>query len=608
MKKLIYLILLCTMMLSLCFGASKKQKSKNIVLDAKKKFAIEGVELGSDNWQEAELTKKGEVIWNHKIDNDYQQIGWELRGTDLSKYAGLRIELSPVHDFDDFHVWLENPASFGEWGFNFSKDGVAYVFFNGQNKYWGDMKNPDTEEGFLIKFGGSITNIKKTVIKSIELIKKEDVPDVSYLDLLGIVFGSQSFETHILGNEVTWAKGASEGSAGWDFSDVDLSDYDRIRIELESNDATGFDIVIVDKNEENWHGFGPIAPNVYEADLSGENAKWQEDDAVPFDKSQGMKVLLRTWNEKPRTKEEKTVVKSVQLLKGKHKVNENLVLEGVNFGTCNWYSNVYDGGVIEWQWNGKETGPCAGWNVRGIDFSKYKKIRIELDPASDKLNYQIRMQQNDDRSIGFNYITPYVLEANLDGSDYSWISPENKHWDISKGIDEIQIRTEISKAGHKTIVKSVTLLTDEEVILQPEEIMLYNKTLGSQRENAWVDEDYVINWNKANYAQCGWSYENLEGDYLEIKVSSTDVPLRLRIRTKINENEASYIDDDGSHIFRINLKNKKQIDAKGNEKAPEWVKSTKAFNYQGGGEILLEPASGVYKDGKKTVVEYIKVE
>ena len=165
MKKLISLILLCTMMLSLCFGASKKQKSKNIILDVKKKFAIEGVALGSDNWPKAELTKKGEVIWNHKIDDDYQQIGWELRGTDLSKYAGLRIELSPVHDFDDFHVWLENPASFGDWGFNFAKDGVAYVFFNGQNRGWGEMKNPDPEEGFLIKFGGSITKIKKKVIK-----------------------------------------------------------------------------------------------------------------------------------------------------------------------------------------------------------------------------------------------------------------------------------------------------------------------------------------------------------------------------------------------------------------------------------------------------------
>ena len=605
MRKLISLILLSTMSIALCFGASKKEKSKYIKLDPKKKFAIEGVELGSDNWPKAELTKKGEIIWNQDED-DYQQIGWDLRGIDLSKYAGIRFEMATGQYLDDFHVWLENPSSYGDWGFNFARDGVAYVFFNGQNRGWGNMKDPDPEEGFLISMGGTVKPFKKTVIKSIELIRKEDVPDASNLDLLGVQFGTVIYQSYVIGNEIIWVKGDSEGNAGWDLSGIDLSEYDRARIEIESSTTNNYGIRLCDSNYENWHGFNvQVEPNVFEFNLTGESASWVEDNGTDFDTSKGLIIIIGPWD---RTKEEKTVVKSIQLLKGKRQINENLVLEGVNFGTCNWYSNVYDGGVIEWQWNGKETGPCAGWNVRGIDFSKYKKIRIELDPASDKLNYQIRMQQNDDRSIGFNYITPYVLEANLDGSDYSWISPENKHWDISKGIDEIQIRTEISKAGHKTIVKSVTLLTDEEVILQPEEIMLYNKTLGSQRENAWVDEDYEINWNKANYAQCGWSYENLEGDILEIKVSSTDVPLRLRIRTKINENEASYIDDDGSHIFRINLKNKKQINAKGNTKAPEWEKSTKAFNYQGGGDIVLEPANGVFKDGKKTVVEYIKIE
>ena len=83
--------------------------------------------------------------------------------------------------------------------------------------------------------------------------------------------------------------------------------------------------------------------------------------------------------------------------------------------------------------------------------------------------------------------------------------------------------------------------------------------------------------------------------------------MRFRIREYADGNEASWLDD-GSHVFRIDLKTKKQINAKGNQKDPEWAKMTKAFDFSQGGEIVLEPANGVYKKGKKTVVEYIKIE
>ena len=56
------------------------------------------------------------------------------------------------------------------------------------------------------------------------------------------------------------------------------------------------------------------------------------------------------------------------------------------------------------------------------------------------------------------------------------------------------------------------------------------------------------------------------------------------------------------------LKTKKQINEAGKEYVPEWQKSSKAFVYEGGGEIVVEPVNGVFKDGQKTVIEYIKVE
>ena len=607
MKKLISLILLCTMILPVCFGASKKEKSKYIKLDPKKKFAIEGVELGSDNWPEAKLTKKGEIIWNQDED-DYQQIGWDLRGIDLSKYAGIRFEMATGQYLDDFHVWLENPSSYGDWGFNFARDGVAYVFFNGQNRGWGNMKDPDPEEGFLISMGGTVKPFKKTVIKSIELIRKEDVPDASNLDLLGVQFGTVIYQSYVIGNEIIWVKGDSEGNAGWDLSGIDLSEYDRARIEIESSTTNNYGIRLCDSNYENWHGFNvQVEPNVFEFNLTGESASWVEDNGTDFDTSKGLIIIIGPWD---RTKEEKTVVKSIQLLKGKKSLNENLMIEGCILGTCGCNASAYESGLIVWEWDGKERWPRIGWDVRDVDFSKYTKIRIEFEPEASTLPLQVALYQGGpDTGVVFEAVSNSFIEANLDGSycDYVW-SNKGK-WDPSKKIDEIWVRyNEISTNGEKSIIKSVTLLDDEVKAPLPDNLMLNNSKLGSEKDNAKVNENYEIIWSKSNYAACGWRYEDLEGDYLEIKVSSTDVPLRLRIRTNINENEASYIDDDGSHIFRINLKNKKQIDAKGNEKAPEWVKSTKAFNYQDGGDIILEPANGVYKDGKKTVVEYIKVE
>ena len=610
MKKLITAILLFSTALTLSFAAPKKGKekeqSKGIKLDAKKKYAIEGIALGSDNWPQVELSNKGEIIWNQN-QGDFQQIGWELRGTDLSKYAGLRFELAAGQKFEEYHVWLENPASTGDWGFNFANDGVSYVMFNGVNKGWGDMKNPDIEEGFLIKLGGNVKQFKKTVIKSIELIKKEDIKDASNLTILGVPFGTTHWQTHVLGNEVIWVNGDKGGDAGWDLSGVDLSEYDRVRVEFESCTTKNFGLRLCDSNHDHWHGFDQrVEPNVIEADLTGEGASWGNENGN-FDKSQGLKIIIQTWD---RTKEEKMVVKSIQLLKGKKIVNENLMIEDRMFGSCGWWTNVYDGGRIDWDWNdGKEHYPCTGWYVKDIDFSAYTKLRVELDPSTPATNLTIGLYQGDnDATTQFDAVSPTILEANLDGSyfDARW---ENKgKWDPSKKIDQIWIRyDDLQTSGEKSFVKSITLLDEEVVAPQPENFLLNDNKFGSAKANAKVDSNYVINWKKGNYAMCGWHYDDLKGDILEIKITSTEYPLRLRIRDFGSKNEASW-DDDGTHIFRINLKNKKSINEKGGEKAADWQKSSSAFVYEAGGEIVIEPINGVFKDGKQTVVEYIKVE
>ena len=613
MKKLFVTILFLSVCV-LTFAAPKKGKSNNIKLDPKKKFAIEGVELGSLEWTQkyASLNDKGEIIWKYDTGEDWLHYGWDLRGTDMSQYAGLKIEFTSKEK-QDIKFVVKNPAAVGDWTFLTEVGNTMYVMFNGTGKWYGDMKNPDPAKGYEMYFLVEAKNkYSKTAIKSIELLSKEDYPDADELKILGVPFGSQLWSAKVIGNEITWQKGTTGGDAGWNFAGIDLSKYDRVRIEIESNTAAHLGLRICDSEHNNWHGYdNQIEPNVYEVDLSGEGASWLGDNAGPFDKSKGLQIFFQTWvdNNKPLPKDYKTVVKSIQLLKGKRVINENLMIEGVAFGTCGWDFNVYDGGIIEWK--GDDKYACAGWNVKGVDFSKYKKIRIELSPESANLPVVLRFAQNKGKCEKYFYqVAPNVLEAKLDGSDYDMTS-ENEKWDDSIGIEEICVRlwgAKAVKAGDRTIVKSVTLLKEDNEIPQPESLVLNGAKLGSKKERVWLDENFAINWNnaKTDYSMCGWKLEKLDGDILEIKVTSTDVSLRLRIREYANKNESSWLDD-GTHVFRINLKDKKQ-ESRGSWKASEWNKNTKAFDFSQGCEIVLEPVNGVFKDGKKTLVEYIKVE
>ena len=609
MKKLLSTILLISAVLATVFAAPKKGKSKNIKLDPKKKFAIEGVELGSLEWTQkyASLNNKGEIIWKYDTGEDWLHYGWDLRGTDMSQYAGLKIEFTSKEK-QDIRFVVRNPAAVGDWTFPTQVGNVMYVMFNGVGKWYGDMENPDPTKGYEMYFLVEAKNkYSKTAIKSIELLSKIDYPDADELKILGVPFGSQIWKARITGNEITWLKGDTGGDAGWNFGGIDLSEYDRVRIEIESNTAAHLGLRICDSEHNNWHGYDmQIEPNVYEVDLSGEGASWLGDNAGPLDKSKGLQIFLQTWD---RKKEEKTVVKSIQFLKGKRVINENLMIEGIAFGTCGWASNVYDGGVIDWG-DGKEKYPCTGWNVKGIDFSEYTKIRIVVEEGTSALPLTLSLyQEQTDCGKQFNAVSPTVLEANIDGSecDFEWSNKGS--WDSSKKIDQIWIRyNNLQKKGEKSIIKSVTLLKTGDEVKQPESLVLNGAKLGSKKERAWLDENFAINWlnEKNKYYMCGWKLEKLDGDILEIKVTSTDVSLRLRIREYANKNESSWLDDD-THIFRINLKDKKQ-ESRGSRKASEWDKYTKAFDFSQGCEIVLEPVNGVFKDGKKTVVEYIKVE
>ncbi|MCQ2585302.1 MAG: hypothetical protein MJ185_06900 [Treponema sp.] len=608
MKKILNLsgLLLAALLLAGCASAPKEEKTDGTKLDAKTKFAIDGVELGSFSWPTSSVNDKGEIHWTHSLEGDWHEIGWDARGVDLSAYGAIRVTLAPGQNQNVKIILSDNPATFGEWGTETQYNDTVTAYFNGLGKSWGDMKNPDLEEGFRIRLQVPARKYEKTVIKSVELIKKEDVPDVSHLEISGVLMGSIC-QNHIAynGKEIIWTKGYKDSSFGWNLSGVDLSEYDRIRIEVENNTATGLGLRLCSSNWENWHGFEQqIEPNVWEADLTGEGASWKLENAEPFDKSKGMFIVFQNWHENPLTKEERTVVKSVQLLKGKKVMNEHLMIGGVAFGTDSYHCKIYDGGVIEW--DSKEKDFCGGWDVRGVDLSEWEAVRIEIKSSDVPLDSFFLSQEG--CSVGVHESSKNIFEIKLAATNYEWISPQDKKWDSLRGVEQIRISPKESavKAGSRTVVKSVTLLKNANEVPQPEALVLNGAKLGSKREQAYLDDDFAINWKKAKYANCGWKLENLEAGILEIKVSSTDVPLRLRIKDLTNDNDASWIDD-GSHIFRIHLDTKQQ-ETKIGLKPCEWQKKSDQFGFFDGVEIALEPANGVFKEGKKTVIEYVKVE
>ena len=596
----------------LCCGEKDTDKMVNLTSSipegferVTKPYNVNGVKLGSTKWQ-AEVSENI-ITWKKGFDNG--NAGWNFSDIDLSVYERVRVEIESSNTSNSLRI------AQGDWSNNhgFEKTGknVYEAYLSGSNSFDRDLPPLEPSKGLIICFdqwnnGEPRAEDKTTVVKSIKFFKPGEYDESGALSLLGRSLGGIEDNCEIQDNSIIWKKGTKEGNAGWNLSGINLSEYASAKITIEKTDVNLGGLYISDRNAQKWKRMIEVAPNTYELLLTGENSDSTE---PPIDTSEGVQLRIQLCNNKPLKKNMKTIVKSIELSKDTEEINENLRIEGVEFSSSKRNAFVSDGGVIDWEWDKKEKYPFCGWNVKGIDLSDYKGIRIELE--STDIPVEIGMIQNEGGICHtfYNEKTPGIYEAMFDGSEYSSIWPEGSSWNTSNGIEEIQIRAQkLSKKGLKTVVKSISLISkDEQEIQQPAQLVLNGAKLGSKKNHAWIGDDFSINWKKNSWNECGWLVEKLDGEVLEIKVSSSDVPLRLRIRTLDYKNGVSYIDD-GSHIFKINLKTKKQINQKGDQKAPEWEETTKKVDYSQGAYITLETNGGVYKEGKKTVVEYIKVE
>lgn len=456
----------------LCCGEKDTDKMVNLTSNipegferVTKPYNVRGVKLGSTKWQ-AEVSENI-ITWKKGFDNG--NAGWNFSDIDLSAYERVRVEIESSNTSNSLRI------AQGDWSNNhgFEKTGknVYEAYLSGSNSFDRDLPPLEPSKGLIICFdqwnnGEPRAEDKTTVVKSIKFFKPGEYDESGALSFLGRSLGGIEDNCEIQDNIITWKKGTKEGNAGWNLSGINLSEYASAKITIEKTDVNLGGLYISDRNAQKWKRMIEVAPNTYELLLTGENSDSTE---PPIDTSEGVQLRIQLYNNKPLKKNMKTIVKSIELSKDTEEINENLRIEGVEFSSSKRNAFVSDGGVIDWEWDKKEKYPYCGWNVKGIDLSDYKGIRIELE--STDIPVEIGMIQNEGGVCHtfYNEKTPGVYEAMFDGSEYSSIWPEGSSWNTSNGIEEIQIRAQkLSKKGLKTIVKSISLISkDEQEIQQP---------------------------------------------------------------------------------------------------------------------------------------------
>lgn len=424
----------------LCCGEKDTDKMVNLTSNipegferVTKPYNVMGVKLGSTKWQ-AEVSENI-ITWKKGFDNG--NAGWNFSDIDLSAYERVRVEIESSNTSNSLRI------AQGDWSNNhgFEKTGknVYEAYLSGSNSFDRDLPPLEPSKGLIICFdqwnnGEPRAEDKTTVVKSIKFFKPGEYDESGALSLLGRSLGGIEDNCEIQDNIITWKKGTKEGNAGWNLSDINLSEYASVKITIEKTDVNLGGLYISDRNAQKWKRMIEVAPNTYELLLTGENSDSTE---PPIDTSEGVQLRIQLCNNKPLKKNMKTIVKSIELSKDTEEINENLRIEGVEFSSSKRNAFVSDGGVIDWEWDKKEKYPFCGWNVKGIDLSDYKGIRIELE--STDIPVEIGMIQNEGAVCYtfYNEKTPGVYEAMFDGSEYSSIWPEGSSWNTSNGIEEI---------------------------------------------------------------------------------------------------------------------------------------------------------------------------
>ena len=315
-------------------------------------------------------------------------------------------------------------------------------------------------------------------------------------DIYGIKLGSHTWQSHVSENVIIWEKGYDNALAGWDFTGIDMSPYDRVRIEIESTEA---EVWLRLEGKKSNFGFNAISKNVFEAKLTGEGS-WDKD-LAPINPADGFKVYLNQWNNNvPRTEDKKTVIKSIQFLyPGEYVDAGALGLFGRAFGGVEENCEVRDSTVI---WKKGYNDAKAGWNLGGINLSEYDSVRVVLEKTDTEVNVYIT------NTYGGNWkrakkVSQNTYEMKLTGegadSNEPLLNPSEGVRFLLQSWKEKPLKKDM-----KTVVKSIELIKDAGTI--NEQFMLEGKELGSSGYRSFVRDNGVVEWDwdkKEKYPSAG---------------------------------------------------------------------------------------------------------
>ena len=428
---------------------------------AKDKWSILGVELGTwDNTEGAKVNTNGEIIWKNS-NRQWEDFGWDLRGIDLSDYDGIKIILDEKnYEIPIDALKLDNGYSPGHWLYKETMPGQYILYFDGRcrNTVWGSVDEMDPAEGFEIYF--TVPGKKKnliTKIKSVELLEKNSLPVNKNLAPFNIPLGTTNLRAFVEGNTIYWQRGYNDSSSGWDFTGIDLSKYDRVRVEVEESD-NNLNLILCDGKWKNWHCYFRIAPNIFEAPLSAEGARWVDTDAHQFNLKEGLMVMLQKQDEEVRKTETSTVVKSIRFLK-----KGQDIFDAGRLGILNRACGVIqekttlNGNTIIWRKNNNELK--SGWNLVGCDLSEYKGVRIEFERNDLRLELTMA-DKNWQNWAAFRSDDAYTIEAYFSGDGAAWKWNDFKPFDKKQGV-LLFLRYYSDKPIKKdkqTIIKKVELI------------------------------------------------------------------------------------------------------------------------------------------------------
>ena len=258
----------------------------------------------------------------------------------------------------------------------------------------------------------------------------------------GVKLGSAKWQTEVSENIITWKKGFDNGNAGWNFSDIDLSAYERVRVEIESSNTSN-SLRIAQCDWSNNHGFRKTGKNVYEAYLSGLNSF--DRDLPPLEPSKGLIICFDQWNNgEPRAEDKTTVVKSIKFFKpGEYDESGALSLFGCSLGGIEDNCEIQDN-IITWKKGTKEG--YAGWNLSGINLSEYASVKITIEKTDVNLGGLYISDRNGGNWKRMIEVAPNTYELLLTGENSDSTEPP---------IDTSKLSEEEKKDVHSSIENSI---------------------------------------------------------------------------------------------------------------------------------------------------------